>query len=96
MRPIDADALKTIYEDRLNILEERYGFFSEVGVLAGAIKLLDMQPTIEPERKRGRWIETDNEQPYDYICSECGYGSDWEDNFCACCGAAMTEGEQDD
>ena len=95
MRPIDADALKTIYEDRLNILEERYGFFSEVGVLAGAIKLLDMQPTIEPERKRGRWIETDNEQPYDYICSEYGYGSDWEDNFCARCGAVMTE-EQDD
>ena len=53
MRLIDADTLLELYSDRLEKLEERYGVYSgECGVLAGAMKLLEIQPTIEPERKK--------------------------------------------
>lgn len=56
------------------------------------------QPTIEPKRKKGKWID-------DTYCSECGWvhttepgfiGSVEGFNFCPNCGAAMTEGEQDE
>ena len=53
--------------------------------------------TIEPERKRGKWIWDD----FGYHCSECFYnpvGSDeiffGEYKFCPHCGAEM-EGEED-
>lgn len=50
MRLIDADALMEIYMDRLSLVADRYSpDSSECGILAGAMKLLDEQPTIEPE-----------------------------------------------
>ena len=47
MRLIDADKLREIYSDRLPVILERYGFGTEVGILCGAIKLLDVQPTVD-------------------------------------------------
>lgn len=50
MRLMDADALLEIYEDRKYLLMERFGYdSSEAGVLSGAIKLLEAQPTISLE-----------------------------------------------
>lgn len=99
MRAIDADALLDGYKnmgyDPTEHPEESYmegwckGFNAAVD---HCMHHVIHAPTIEPERKTGRWIEADNEQPYDYTCSECGYGSDWEDNFCGRCGADMKEG----
>ena len=85
MRLIDADALiaemhNVILEDG----EDRRTFY----------EVIERQPTIEPERKRGRWIEVDD----DLIsggCSACGWESHmYEDdvvgmNFCPNCGADM-------
>ena len=80
-RLIDADALLELYADRLEKLEERYGVHSsECGVLAGAMKLLEIQPTIEPERKKGRWIPVSDRLPEedDYkSCIECLDGAVW-------------------
>ena len=46
-RLIDADALLKIYSNRYEKLSERYGFdSSELGILCGASKLLDVQPTV--------------------------------------------------
>lgn len=65
-------------------------------------------PSVQPERKTGRWIKTinnnyspfDNSGEYIGICSECGYKVDLGDggiySFCSACGAPMTEGEQDE
>lgn len=53
------------------------------------------QPTIEPERKHGHWIDAGDESPYYYICSECGTGSDWEDHFCRECGSKMEAAKQE-
>lgn len=66
--------------------------------------VLSEQPTVQPERKRGRWIGhliegTDSLSIDEDTCSHCGErfyqiaetGAVW--NFCPSCGAYMGEGE---
>lgn len=61
MRLIDADVLAEIFIDRMEKVKERFGFnSSEAGILSGAYKLLQSQPTIESE-----WIPVDKELPKD-------------------------------
>lgn len=101
MRLIDADALIDIFEDRLEKIRNRYGDYSgEAGVCAGALHLIRVQPTIEPERKRGRWIDegvyADGHGAHAFRCSECGghiieYDAD---PFCKWCGADMRGSEK--
>ena len=45
-----------------------------------------------PERKTGRWMATEADEPCFYRCSECGRLIDERENFCPNCGARM-EGE---
>lgn len=94
MRLVDADALLELYADRLEKLEERYGIHSsECGVLAGAMKLLEIQPTIESERKKGQWINHRNDNGHNIAdCNICGNSIQWFDDdekprFCCMCGA---------
>lgn len=48
MRLIDADKLREIYMNKFSLIVDRYGAGSSAsGVLMGAIKLLDIQDTIE-------------------------------------------------
>lgn len=98
MRCIDADALIDIFEDRLEKIRNRYGDYSgEAGVCAGALRLIRVQPTIEPERKPGKWeiyiiSMLDGEG---CRCSECrSEGAPYWD-FCPNCGAKMDGGEQE-
>ena len=62
-------------------------------------------PSVQPERKRGKWNITDA-YPHNVYCSECNtrfaqtHWAVWEDgslprNFCPNCGAYMG-GEQDE
>ena len=55
-------------------------------------QIIDEQPTVEPERKRGKWIEqnwTRNNTPTE-LCSEC---SKWSlgrlEKYCPNCGCEM-------
>jgi len=68
---------------------------------ATIFKRLRELPTALPERKKGKWILTEDDN-YEYCtCSECGYqnGENWMNGsdipFCAVCGADM-RGESDD
>ena len=80
MRLIDADALmpkfKAIHEAESQIYGRGSWRFS-----LKCIDALDDAPTIEPERKRGRWIDGE--------CSACGYGVEpWNNTpYCPNCGA---------
>ena len=46
----------------------------------------------QPERKTGRWMATEADEPCFYRCSECGRLIDERENYCPNCGARM-EGE---
>lgn len=54
-------------------------------------------PTIEPERKKGKWID-ETLKPWGlvyhpYRCDQCGDHSEADSNFCPNCGARMTEAD---
>lgn len=59
MRAIDADAIQKEY------MHEHAG---------KRLMLIDVAPTIEPQRKKGRWIKKTIKKKIenDYSCSECG------------------------
>ena len=83
-RAIDADHLKRWIISR--------GLKSQLHP-ADIIDQIDRESTIEPERKKGRWIE---HNPHKwglgivFECSECGEKIDCEpSNFCPNCGADM-------
>lgn len=98
-RLIDVDALineikketeKAIKQD------DRVGAFW-LGYFAG---LVLKQPTVQPERKMGRWIPDNRPSGGFWVCSECKFPSEaFAANvlykFCPNCGADM-RGEQDD
>ena len=89
MRAIDADALK---EDLTRFYDNE----------VTARKLIDEQPTIQPEPKRGKWIKTARWGRV-YYCDQCRNYLDFDGvnagrgstNFCPNCGADM-RGEQDE
>ena len=41
------------------------------------------------ERKTGRWMATEADEPCFYRCSECGRLIDERENYCPNCGARM-------
>lgn len=60
--------------------------------------VIDEQPTVEPERKRGKWIEHPGGKfvgfpCMHYECSECRAYEPIKTNYCPNCGASMEEGE---
>ena len=113
MRTIDADALiddlkhdvavdqdSLDYEELTDLNRENIQFDKDCK--QNAIDLLQHAPTIEPERKKGKWIEQDDSwDGVYYECSACGEpwttidGTPWDNgmHFCPNCGADMTEGE---
>ena len=96
MRLIDADALET-HEQMESMGNGRYEYTQVVYK-----DDIDAAPTIEPERKKGKWLDGHRtgygESLYWYIyCSECLWERDDDDHdkdtpFCPYCGAKMEEG----
>ena len=99
MRLIDADALiddlehdVAMDQDTLDFEElteiNRANIQFDKDCKQNAIDLLKNAPTIEPERKKGKW-KLDRDTERDWYCSECGYiGNRWFP-FCPNCGADM-------
>ena len=87
MRQIDADAL--IAKCGNWYVEEG----TEEGFISNLKHLIDLQPTIEPERKTARWVPKNDGR---YHCSSCDgiapKGYRWD--YCPICGVDM-RGEQD-
>lgn len=95
MRAIDADALIEFIENRYDIT---WKCDYEGGIKDACTDILEKiskMPTIEPERKKGKWIKGvgENGITTSEFCSCCRYENkhwcDW--NFCPNCGADMRE-----
>jgi len=80
MRAIDADDLKTAFPVCDN---------SKSVLIASVRATINHMPTIEPERKTGRWIEQEDVWDVYYECSACGEPWDNRMKFCPNCGADM-------
>lgn len=65
---------------------------NEVFIVDDVYEGLDELPTIEPERKKGKWILVTDSNGQHCICDHCG---EWkyhqEQKFCGECGADMRE-----
>ena len=73
-------AIESIKNDPVGrVIAERYNI---IGWLEGL-------PSAQPERKKGKWIELDYTQAWEYKCDQCGRLSDFKENFCPNCGADM-------
>lgn len=92
MRLIDADALKKIKFHPLP-----YTHITPSDVDAESYKrgwndaidaIIENAPTIEPERKKGKWV--------DLRCRECGQVDMSKPNFCPNCGSYNGESEHGD
>ena len=79
MRPIDADELKMV-------LNKNFGHTGGAAVMQ---QLIDARPTIELERKRGRWDVDEDGNSHCPFCGSVGF-----DNFCSNCGSDL-RGEYD-
>ena len=89
MRAIDADRLKE-HIDKLPALPD--GNFA--GNHSALKALINMQPTVEPERKTGKWLLT-IEDWNKWTCSECGFSKRTDIHvtlgydYCPKCGVKM-------
>lgn len=81
-------------QNAIDVLELLADKMSDEGktVMAQAVAVLkDLQP-VEPERKKGNWIvkEEDWRKQLEWDeCSECGFVTAKQYNFCPNCGADM-------
>ena len=83
MKAIDADSLIADCNKYLGILNpDRDG--KEYARIFWLISILRSAPTIEPERKTGKWIVY-------YECPKCGEITKNFMEYCPFCGADMTE-----
>ena len=87
MRTIDADTIKYTMIYRENWMRGTGG--EEQAAWKSTI---DAMPTIEPERKKGKWKDC-HVATYKYCCSECKAYHRAMYDYCPTCGADM-RGEQ--
>ena len=107
MRIIDADALTVTHINEVDVL----GYKLKYGTGIPVVRLAEVEcaPTIEPERKTGKWIkgiDVPGRNPYLHLsdalyCSVCHNEAYWDTDYgqqifdyCPNCGAKM-EGEED-
>ena len=93
MRAIDGDALMEFVENRYDITWESDDY--EGGIKDACVDILEQinkMPTIEPERKKGKWHHYESM----YTCSECGASLEDISPWCPMCGADMRQGEENE
>ena len=108
MRIIDGDALKDALQR-----SQAEAFMDQnleiAGCIEASIRMIDEQPTIEPEVRHGYWIECDykhlehgmieTEPNAGLCCSECRAAFQKKKmtykQYCAACGARMNGGADD-
>ena len=101
MRAIDGDALEELFREVIGGIAKKPEMDGNlehmVRASAMVIEMIQDAPTIEPERKKGKWIDyTEDgyvECPFCHSATNCDGNKD-ELHFCFSCGADM-RGKQD-
>ena len=93
MRAINGDALEELFREVIGGIAKKPEMNGNlehmIRASAMVIEMIQDAPTIEPERKTGRWINIRHDNIAE--CSRCGItGRAWM-NFCFDCGADMRE-----
>lgn len=70
------------------IKSQRGRLFKGFTIEEAVLTLIREVPSI-PERKKGKWLETDSHEPCWYKCDQCGRLSDIKEIYCPTCGASM-------
>lgn len=98
MRLIDADALKTELE-KLRDGWNYYGGEYESAMYQAydiSVDTVDEQPTVQPQRKKGKWIEIEIDAgEFIYKCTKCGMRVINPYKYCPNCGAEMSGGGEE-
>ena len=94
MRLIDGDALIDIGWSASEALEANGQIDAYERGMDKVIRFVKSMPTIEPERKKGEWIE-DGYYDLPCVCSYCGTEGERKWNFCPNCGSDM-RGDDDE
>lgn len=94
-RTIDADALRArMYHESFETDSDMQKWDSGCWIRYKLFeKCLNEQPTVQPQRTRGRWVEFD--YPW-FKCSQCGAVREkgaFLENYCPNCGADTREGQ---
>lgn len=74
----------------IEIVRNRVKRFTTACVLA--VTEIEKLPSAQPERKKGKWIECEEDWRHQIVwwrCSECNYNVSAHYNFCPNCGADM-------
>ncbi len=110
MRLIDADAFAEFLKDevkRQKFEDIKIDGLTVADVIEAVISELEgtsldgfkNAPTIEPERKKGKWVRGTNHGlgVYNYTCSECSHTIVTDDayNYCPHCGC-QNRGDEDE
>lgn len=100
MRTIDADALMEVINRHCYPVQHDMTSIEPGMTLVGIIQAVQEQPTVEPERKTGRWTNAYDGNDGHVKCTGCFKTYDWISqaqyyNYCPNCGADM-RGDKDD
>ena len=92
MRAIDADALRRDIYESVDEMKKRRIRVDALWLWGKLNDAIENTPTIEPERKKSRWVNVNN--PNIGICASClARGRAWM-NFCPNCGSKMEGGAE--
>ena len=85
---IDRQTIINLLTSRAETLRGLYGDLGSAA--SGVRKLVQTLPSTEPERKKGKWVVKEKDwrkQQSWNECSECGFTTSRQYNFCPNCGS---------
>lgn len=102
MRPIDADKVKAESREHCKTCIINGTKHCKTCVVNLICERMDLQPTVEPQRPQGKWINHRTiTHDGEFYCSNCDECAEWVDggsqllsNFCSNCGAEMKGGAE--